>query len=201
MWINAGYAAVEGPDGIDADFFDRMMNTNVRGPTLQLSRHSEHLNTGASVVLTSSTATYEGSATASVYTATKGALLSMGPLLGRRARRAPDTSQRARSRSDLHQLPRFHERRRPSRLRTRRRQPRPPPTHRHPRRGSRRSSYSPTTPPMSPPANTPSTAASPNASYPVRKGSASERCLGCRRGVLRRAAPGTPRRTPGGVAD
>lgn len=78
MWLNAGYAAVTEPDSIDAEFFDRMMHTNVRGPTLQLSRLAGHLNHGASVVLTSSTATYEGSAMASVYAATKGALVAMG---------------------------------------------------------------------------------------------------------------------------
>jgi NAD(P)-dependent dehydrogenase (short-subunit alcohol dehydrogenase family) len=77
LWLNAGYAAVAGVDEIDAAFFDRMMNANVRGPVLQLARLSEHLNDGASVVVTSSTATYEGSAMASVYAATKGALVAM----------------------------------------------------------------------------------------------------------------------------
>lgn len=53
-----------------------MMNANVRGPMLQLAALSSHLNDGASVVVTSSTATYEGSPMATVYAATKGALVS-----------------------------------------------------------------------------------------------------------------------------
>jgi NAD(P)-dependent dehydrogenase (short-subunit alcohol dehydrogenase family) len=77
LWLNAGYAAVVAVHEVDADFFDRMMNVNVRGPVLQLARLSAQLNRGASVVVTSSTATYEGSPLASVYAATKGALVAM----------------------------------------------------------------------------------------------------------------------------
>ncbi|MET9068170.1 SDR family oxidoreductase [Streptosporangium sandarakinum] len=77
LWLNAGYARTSPVEEVDADFFDRMMNTNVRGPVLQLARLSEHLNPGASVVVTSSTATYEGAAVASVYAATKGALVAV----------------------------------------------------------------------------------------------------------------------------
>ncbi|SDJ99640.1 NAD(P)-dependent dehydrogenase, short-chain alcohol dehydrogenase family [Actinopolyspora mzabensis] len=77
LWLNAGYADVRDIDEIDADFFDRMMRTNVRGPALQLARLAENLNDGASVVITSSTATYEGAGAASVYAATKGALVAM----------------------------------------------------------------------------------------------------------------------------
>ncbi|WP_318012482.1 MULTISPECIES: SDR family oxidoreductase [unclassified Mesorhizobium] len=54
-----------------------MMNTKVRGPVLQLAALSNNLKDGASVVVTSSTSTYEGAATASVYAATKGALISL----------------------------------------------------------------------------------------------------------------------------
>jgi NAD(P)-dependent dehydrogenase (short-subunit alcohol dehydrogenase family) len=77
LWLNAGYGAVAGVDEVDAEFFDQMMNTNVRGPVLQLAQLAEHLNQGASVVLTSSTATYEGSPMASVYAATKAALVAL----------------------------------------------------------------------------------------------------------------------------
>lgn len=77
LWLNAGYADVAGIEQVDADFFDRMMSANVRGPVLQLARLSEHLNDGASVVVTSSTSTYEGAGMASVYAATKGALIAM----------------------------------------------------------------------------------------------------------------------------
>lgn len=77
LWLNAGYADAAPIENTDAEFFDRMMATNVRGPVLQLARLSQHLNANASVVVTSSTATYEGSAMVGTYTATKGALVAM----------------------------------------------------------------------------------------------------------------------------
>jgi len=77
LWLNAGYADVAAVEDIDAAFFDRMMNANVRGPLLQLAALSRALKPGASVVVTSSTAAYEGAAMASVYAATKGALISL----------------------------------------------------------------------------------------------------------------------------
>jgi NAD(P)-dependent dehydrogenase (short-subunit alcohol dehydrogenase family) len=77
LWLNAGFAAVSAVDEIDADFFDRMMNANVRGPVLQMARLADALNDGASVVLTSSTSAYEHAPMASVYAATKGALISI----------------------------------------------------------------------------------------------------------------------------
>jgi NAD(P)-dependent dehydrogenase (short-subunit alcohol dehydrogenase family) len=77
LWLNAGYAAVGALDEMNADFFDRMMNANVRGPILQMAKLAGMLNPGASVVLTSSTAAYERAPMASVYAATKGAMLSM----------------------------------------------------------------------------------------------------------------------------
>ena len=77
LWLNAGCGAVAAVEAVDAEFFDRMMAVNVRGPVLQLARLTEHLHQGASVVVTSSTATYEGAAAASVYAATKGALVAM----------------------------------------------------------------------------------------------------------------------------
>jgi NAD(P)-dependent dehydrogenase (short-subunit alcohol dehydrogenase family) len=77
LWLNAGYADVAPVDRIDAQFFDRMMQTNVRGPVLQVAALCGSLNRGASVVVTSSTATYEGAAIASVYAASKAALIAL----------------------------------------------------------------------------------------------------------------------------
>lgn len=77
LWLNAGFAAVSAIEETDADFFDRMMNANLRGPILQMARMADALNRGASVVLTSSTSAYEGAAMASVYAATKGAMISL----------------------------------------------------------------------------------------------------------------------------
>ena len=77
LWLNAGYAALGAPEEVDADVFDRMMSVNVRGPMLQLAALSDHLKSGASVVVTSSSSTYEGAATTGLYAATKGALVAM----------------------------------------------------------------------------------------------------------------------------
>lgn len=77
LWFNAGFAAVSSIEEVDAKFFDSMMAVNVRGPVLQIAQLSALLNDGASVVLTSSTAAYESTEMASVYAATKGAIISM----------------------------------------------------------------------------------------------------------------------------
>lgn len=77
LWLNAGFAALGAPEEIDADAFDQMMAANVRGPVLQLAALSPVLADGASVVLTSSSSTYEGAATTSLYAATKGALVAL----------------------------------------------------------------------------------------------------------------------------
>ena len=63
-------------DETNAASFDRMMNANVRGPVLQMARLAGTLNDGASVVLTASTSAYERAPFASVYAATKGAMIS-----------------------------------------------------------------------------------------------------------------------------
>jgi NAD(P)-dependent dehydrogenase (short-subunit alcohol dehydrogenase family) len=81
LWLNAGFAAVRSIAEMNAEFFDRMMNTNVRGPLLQIARLADALKPGASVLLTSSTSAYEGAAVASVYAATKGAMISMARCL------------------------------------------------------------------------------------------------------------------------
>jgi NAD(P)-dependent dehydrogenase (short-subunit alcohol dehydrogenase family) len=77
LWLNAGYAALGTPEEADAETFDRMIAANVRGPVLQLAALSPHLNAGASVVVTSSSSTYEGAAATGLYAATKGALVAM----------------------------------------------------------------------------------------------------------------------------
>jgi NAD(P)-dependent dehydrogenase (short-subunit alcohol dehydrogenase family) len=77
LWLNAGYAALGTPEDVDAGAFDHMMAANVRGPALQLAALSPCLKPGASVVVTSSSSTYEGAAATSLYAATKGALIAM----------------------------------------------------------------------------------------------------------------------------
>ncbi|ATN37001.1 oxidoreductase (plasmid) [Rhizobium sp. ACO-34A] len=77
LWLNAAFATLGSPEELDATQFDRMMATNVRGPMLQLAALSPHLAAGASVVVTSSSSTYEGAAATSLYAATKGAVIAM----------------------------------------------------------------------------------------------------------------------------
>lgn len=77
LWFNAGYADIAAIEQVDAIFFDKMMHINVRGPALQLASLSAMLNDGASVVITASSAVYEGAAMISTYAATKGALVAM----------------------------------------------------------------------------------------------------------------------------
>lgn len=77
LWLNAGYAEVGTLESVNAASFNQMMNANVRGPMLQLARLSLMLNADASIVVTSSSSTYEGAATTSLYAATKGAIVAM----------------------------------------------------------------------------------------------------------------------------
>lgn len=77
LWLNAAFATLGSPEGLDASEFDRMMATNVRGPMLQLAALSPHLVAGASIVVTSSSSTYEGAAATGLYAATKGAVIAM----------------------------------------------------------------------------------------------------------------------------
>lgn len=77
VWLNAGYARLNSIESIDADSFDRMMHVNVRGPMLQLAALRKFLHPGASVLVTSSIAAYDGNPATPLYGATKGALVSL----------------------------------------------------------------------------------------------------------------------------
>ncbi|MGT2907371.1 SDR family oxidoreductase [Streptococcus dentiloxodontae] len=76
LWLNAGYSTIALPQEIEAQDFDQMMATNVRGPMLQFAALLPYLNSNSSVLVTTSTAVYEGGALTSLYGATKGALTS-----------------------------------------------------------------------------------------------------------------------------
>lgn len=77
VWLNAGYARLNSIESIDADSFDQMMHVNVRGPMLQLAALRKFLHPGASVLVTSSIAAYDGNPATPLYGATKGALVSL----------------------------------------------------------------------------------------------------------------------------
>ncbi|GGF43179.1 oxidoreductase [Williamsia phyllosphaerae] len=76
LWLNAGFAATEPLAEVDAESFDALMATNVRGPFLQLAALAARLNTSASVLVTSSTSAYEAGPTTAVYAAGKAALIA-----------------------------------------------------------------------------------------------------------------------------
>ncbi|QZD89287.1 SDR family oxidoreductase [Qipengyuania aurantiaca] len=77
VWLNAGYGKFGPNDENDATFFDTMMNTNVRGPVLQMAAMMADIADGGSVLLTSSVAPYLGQAQGAVYAATKAACLAL----------------------------------------------------------------------------------------------------------------------------
>lgn len=77
LWLNAGFARVGPVEEVSAEAFDEIMGGNLKGPILQMAALSELLHDHASVVLTSSTAVYEGAPSVSLYAAAKGAITSL----------------------------------------------------------------------------------------------------------------------------
>ena len=60
LWLNAGYGKFRPNQKNDADFFDQMMNTNVRGPVLQMAELMDDLKDSGAVLLSASVAPYLG---------------------------------------------------------------------------------------------------------------------------------------------
>ncbi|MGB3807779.1 MAG: SDR family oxidoreductase [Erythrobacter sp.] len=77
LWLNAGYGKFRPNTENDAEFFDHMHDTNVRGPVLQMTQLMDSIADKGSIVVTSSVAAYLGQANATVYAGTKGALTAM----------------------------------------------------------------------------------------------------------------------------
>ncbi|RJY10137.1 SDR family oxidoreductase [Aurantiacibacter aquimixticola] len=77
LWLNAGYGKFVEPQKNDAETFDAMMNTNVRGPVLQMAALMDEVKDGGAVLFTSSVAPYLGQAMGAIYAATKAADLSL----------------------------------------------------------------------------------------------------------------------------
>jgi NAD(P)-dependent dehydrogenase (short-subunit alcohol dehydrogenase family) len=77
FWLNAGCDLVASTEDIDEEFFDRMIQANVRGPSLLMARLAGMLKPGASIVITALTSAYQRSPVASLYAATEGAMMSM----------------------------------------------------------------------------------------------------------------------------
>ncbi|MFT4047971.1 MAG: SDR family oxidoreductase [Solimonas sp.] len=77
LWFNAGFANIDSIETLGAEYFDRMMNANVRGPMLQLAKLSPLINDGASIVITASIAAYADNAATATYAVTKAALIAL----------------------------------------------------------------------------------------------------------------------------
>ena len=76
LWLNAAYAAGAPLEATDKSMIEQMFQVNVIAPMLQMGALSPHLNNGASVVVTSSSAVYEGQPNVALYAATKAAVLA-----------------------------------------------------------------------------------------------------------------------------
>jgi NAD(P)-dependent dehydrogenase (short-subunit alcohol dehydrogenase family) len=78
LFVNAAMAGYRPASAVDEDFFDRMFNTNVRGPFFLIQQAAPLIPDGGSIVLNGSVAASRGAPMATVYGATKAALRSMG---------------------------------------------------------------------------------------------------------------------------
>lgn len=76
IWLNAGYAAASPIEDLTRSETESMFAVNTVAPMLQMGALSPMVRSGGSVLVTSSTATYEGGKDLSLYSATKAALLS-----------------------------------------------------------------------------------------------------------------------------
>ena len=74
LWLNAAYAAGAPLEATGKSMIEQMFQVNVVAPMLQMGALSPHLNDGASVVVTSSSAVYEGQPNVALYAATKAAV-------------------------------------------------------------------------------------------------------------------------------
>ena len=76
LWLNAAYAAGAPLEATGKSMIEQMFQVNVVAPMLHMGALSPHLNDGASVVVTSSSAVYEGQPNVALYAATKAAVLA-----------------------------------------------------------------------------------------------------------------------------
>ena len=78
LFVNAGIARMAESAEVDDAFFDKLFDTNVRGPYFLLKHAIPVMRDGGSIILNSSVAAVQGFAGLSVYGATKAALRSFG---------------------------------------------------------------------------------------------------------------------------
>ena len=76
LWLNAAYAVGAPLEATDKTTIEQMLQVNVVAPMLQMGALSPYLRDGASVVVTSSSAVYEGQPQVALYAASKAAILA-----------------------------------------------------------------------------------------------------------------------------
>ncbi|MCC9138427.1 SDR family NAD(P)-dependent oxidoreductase [Pontibacter silvestris] len=76
LWLNAAYAVGGDISSMDREMIDRMFKVNVTTPMLQMGALSPYIKNKGAVLVTSSSAVYEGQSSVSLYSATKAAILA-----------------------------------------------------------------------------------------------------------------------------
>jgi NAD(P)-dependent dehydrogenase (short-subunit alcohol dehydrogenase family) len=76
LWLNAAYAVGGTLNEMNKETIDKMFQVNVTTPMLQMGILSKYINDGGSVLVTSSSAVYEGQSSVSLYSASKAAILA-----------------------------------------------------------------------------------------------------------------------------
>jgi len=77
LFVNAGVGKIAPVGAVDEAFFDQVSNINFKGAYFTVQKSLDHLNDGASVVLTTSIGNQVGMPAFSVYSATKAAVRSL----------------------------------------------------------------------------------------------------------------------------
>lgn len=81
LFLNAGIAKANPIENVTEDFFDEIMDINLKGPYFTIKNSLPYLNSTASIVLTSSISNQIGQFALSVYAASKAALRSLARTL------------------------------------------------------------------------------------------------------------------------
>ncbi|SEM04302.1 NAD(P)-dependent dehydrogenase, short-chain alcohol dehydrogenase family [bacterium A37T11] len=76
LWLNAAYAIGGTLETMHRDTIHKMFAVNVVAPMLQMAALSPYINEGGAVLVTSSSAVYEGQSSVSLYSASKAAILA-----------------------------------------------------------------------------------------------------------------------------
>lgn len=76
LWLNAAFAVGGNIASMDRETINRMFQVNVVTPMLQMGALTSYIKDGGSVLVTSSSAVYEGQSSVSLYAASKAAILA-----------------------------------------------------------------------------------------------------------------------------